>query len=53
MFLMYVWWLNRLLDWISATLVQRNDGGREEYPVMGGRIVFVQVTVHLFDRGCS
>ena len=53
MFLMYVLWLNRLLDWISATQVQRTDGGWEEYPVLGGQIVFVRVTVHLFNRRCS
>ena len=44
-----MWCLNQLLDCISATLVQRNDGEREEY----GRLVFVQAKVHLFDRGCS
>ena len=36
-----------------TTLVQRIDGGREEYLVLGGQIVFVQVKVHLFDRGFS
>ena len=45
--------LHQLLDWISATLVQRIDGGWEEYLVLGGQIVFVQMKVHLFDRGCS
>ena len=53
MFPMCILWLHQLLDWISATLVQKIDGGREEYLVLGGQIIFVRVKVHLFDRGCS
>ena len=41
--------VHQLLDWISATLVQRIDGGRVEYFVLGGQIVFVWVKLHYFD----
>ena len=51
MFLMCILWLHQLLDWISATLVQKIDGGREEYLVLGGQNNFCAGESPSFRQG--